>query len=902
MNWIKCKNVAAATSLTILVSLSLLLLLSAATFTNKSQNDTLNVISSRVKRALYAWQTATPYSDPNNLCAAGATGHRATPGCGGYVFCNNGYLMGGGSSGESIGSVLPCNGGQLYNEGVGQCQSGYKCPTSAAPPPPSKPKPNPPPPPPSKPKPNPPRNPPPNGPNPQPNPKPSTMGDLPPGAPSTARPPSNPTDSSSASNTKNELPKFMSDLDDQPSRATPRPTRKVTRQPTRAVVIAQKPAASLMIDSFSKPQPIQPRPPTPYPTRKPPTKRPLSTPPIPQTKSTTVTSVMTLPGIINVPSNERDLQSVLVVVKSTIKSNIEAILETGQKIVEIRIMSIGEINVQRRGRRYDLRYLTRHLQQGGTTEVEYQAVVDYPCKQQQSEDCDAAVDAILEQVTAIAPALTGNNPAAPTINSIQNKPVTVEVVQSPNNEPNYGLTNNVYLYGTLRSSYYCAVRWGDWSVDTCNMAMPCSSGLHSECLGGQNCFPGTPCASLRTPRSPTPKPTPRPVSAVAEITPSQSVVVAPSPPMTMTTNSNSADVAMYQNPEGNQFFCGMTYVETTEQCSQGKLAKPCPNGIRSMYCSEKEGCFLARSCTTEYASAARQSITTTNATPAPKITTMQSKPQPTEMLALSQQQATTTNTNFCGVSWQEHIKVCANSLPCPKGDECPVGETCFHASPCANNPDNVESTPEPEIAKKTPVTSAEPTQPISPALLPDEANMESKSSTPVVSGEVNQNPPISSEASSQTQPVLETCSLCGDSTLDESQYVNLDGNGLHISCSQFGYLFSSQSIFEGSEKCLNYRGQYSDKCCNIKQDGDGGSHTISYISLGLGSGVDGGSQASPPTTMSSTTPPMSSTTPKPPTEEPNKWRTMPLLAAPASALTVSIWACCLSVAVGLLVV
>merc|ERR1712194_903391 len=42
-----------------------------------------------------------------------------------------------------------------------------------------------------------------------------------------------------------------------------------------------------------------------------------------------------------------------------------------------------------------------------------------------------------------------------------------------------------------------------------------------------------------------------------------------------------------------------------------------------------------------------------------------------------------TNTNFCGTSWVDHYKDCANSTPCPRGDECAGGEACYAGSPCA---------------------------------------------------------------------------------------------------------------------------------------------------------------------------------------------------------------------------
>lgn len=52
----------------------------------------------------------------------------------------------------------------------------------------------------------------------------------------------------------------------------------------------------------------------------------------------------------------------------------------------------------------------------------------------------------------------------------------------------------------------------------------------------------------------------------------------------------------------------------------------------------------------------------------------------------------TVNTNFCGITWDDHTRNCASSTPCPLGDECPPGEQCFTISPCAtlNNQEDVD--------------------------------------------------------------------------------------------------------------------------------------------------------------------------------------------------------------------
>ena len=97
-------------------------------YTNKHSKNTMSWLRYLY---LYEWQSATPYSDPNNICSAGATGYRAISDCTGYVYCNNGYLMGGGSEYELINSVMPCPNAQLFDDSVQACSSTMtKCSTS----------------------------------------------------------------------------------------------------------------------------------------------------------------------------------------------------------------------------------------------------------------------------------------------------------------------------------------------------------------------------------------------------------------------------------------------------------------------------------------------------------------------------------------------------------------------------------------------------------------------------------------------------------------------------------------------------------------------------------------------------------------------------------------------------
>ena len=60
----------------------------------------------------------------------------------------------------------------------------------------------------------------------------------------------------------------------------------------------------------------------------------------------------------------------------------------------------------------------------------------------------------------------------------------------------------------------------------------------------------------------------------------------------------------------------------------------------------------------------------------------------------------------------------------------------------------------------------------------------------------------------------DACDICGNSQLDWSQRVTFDDKD--VSCGEFGWIFQSQNIAEGSDQCLDLRAQYFGKCCYTK--------------------------------------------------------------------------------------
>mmetsp|Transcript_25901 Transcript_25901/g.55108 ORF Transcript_25901/g.55108 Transcript_25901/m.55108 type:complete len:1088 (+) Transcript_25901:321-3584(+) len=68
--------------------------------------------------------------DLSRLCAGGVTGHRPTPDCRGYIYCNAGVVAGGESAG---GGVQACWPNQLYNARTGLCEIWQDVDTSECP-------------------------------------------------------------------------------------------------------------------------------------------------------------------------------------------------------------------------------------------------------------------------------------------------------------------------------------------------------------------------------------------------------------------------------------------------------------------------------------------------------------------------------------------------------------------------------------------------------------------------------------------------------------------------------------------------------------------------------------------------------------------------------------------------
>ena len=186
----------------------------------------------------------------------------------------------------------------------------------------------------------------------------------------------------------------------------------------------------------------------------------------------------------------------------------------------------------------------------------------------------------------------------------------------------------------------------------------------------------------------------------------------------------------------------------------------------------------------------------------------------------------TLNVFFCGTTWQAHVKDCDNALPCPRGDECATNETCFAGSPCAkkqegNAAEVTETTTTTAAATITTTTSTVATTSKSPAIVVTDSNTSSDQDTigniAILNGDTNQS--SSDQATTKTdvkdEITIKNCDICdGAGQLDLDATVFYDGT--EVSCHELeGKTFFEEGIAMGSDKCRTSQELYSATCCIV---------------------------------------------------------------------------------------
>ena len=226
----------------------------------------------------------------------------------------------------------------------------------------------------------------------------------------------------------------------------------------------------------------------------------------------------------------------------------------------------------------------------------------------------------------------------PTPEVLGSKPAPTQ----PEEEDDWSLTNQLYLQGYLRSSYYCGSTYNGFNADVCQSATPCPDGMHQTCPGNENCYPDTPCAFLKTP-NPTPPPvtsTPRPTFPLVE-------------------------------GDASKRFCGYSWQDVIANCL---TAIPCPEGFAEVACPAGMKCIADTPC----GDPVYISYLKGDAEPIPAVA------EPTNPPAIIREGD--PMKRYCGVDWSDVTSNCLSATPCPLGfsDVCPDGHQCINETPCGD--------------------------------------------------------------------------------------------------------------------------------------------------------------------------------------------------------------------------
>jgi len=404
------------------------------------------------------------------------------------------------------------------------------------------------------------------------------------------------------------------------------------------------------------------------------------------------------------------------------------------------------------------------------------------------------------------------------------------------------------------NTFFCGGMFSEITVN-CLQSKPCPGGFASDfCAENEGCFSVPSCVAQYESaaiapdpsKEPTPAPTPNPTR-----NPSNQPI---NPPAMNPAPNPSAKPIRMSTPEMS---ASLSAKPTPLPVPSSQLPQPTPSALSAQ---------LPQTAPPVPSSQLPEMTPYDQSAQLPQ--TMPSIPSPTTAPTTTlPSKSPIINTNFCGVSWADHTKDCANSLPCPNGDECASGERCFNGSPCAmlnidispgdaSSESNVgnfcgtewnelmlmcksatECTPDgdecaegefcyqdfvcdpPPVTTTTMAATSPPAAATALAATNDGTEINptlslgsDAGSISNVGKETNQGQPATGQTSPQSEPEPSNpCNLCGNSDFDWSERVDFQGN--EISCGEFGWIFLSQNVVEGSEQCLGFRAQYFDKCC-----------------------------------------------------------------------------------------
>ena len=167
------------------------------------------------------------------------------------------------------------------------------------------------------------------------------------------------------------------------------------------------------------------------------------------------------------------------------------------------------------------------------------------------------------------------NSSSPTLHLSWINNITTQPTRFPTNHP-----TNPPITTDDPSKRYCGYNWKHVS-DTCLSAIPCPLGdAQGVCPSGMTCIAETPCSDSNyldmlkekekqngssggVISSPINVPVPSPqVSTTDNNKPTPSFISS----STISNNNVGLSSMLYQNPQGNKYFCGTNYDEVTSQC------------------------------------------------------------------------------------------------------------------------------------------------------------------------------------------------------------------------------------------------------------------------------------------------------------------------------------------------
>ncbi|KAL3777225.1 hypothetical protein HJC23_007125, partial [Cyclotella cryptica] len=323
------------------------------------------------------------------------------------------------------------------------------------------------------------------------------------------------------------------------------------------------------------------------------------------------------------------------------------------------------------------------------------------------------------------------------------------------------------------------------------------------------------------------------------ITPSPTIkntspTIAPAPTAKPITPSAQFSV------DQDRWYCGSSWDWVINNCEE---AVPCPGGDFSV-CPENFACFASTPCTPEptdspsdapsmmpsYAPTASPTKSPWSETAFLAFLYGESNNPDGETSGNEQSSGSSNNSDmlasqvndalqnfnelqyhfYCGYSWDHADETC-NKF-CPTGDrsECPDGMECYSNTRCDGR-----DTPPPTISPAPTISSA----PVDSFMVNIGGSSGGGTSAgggtgSSSSGEGGNGDTTNNNDNGSTNLKYETCTLCPENELNDSQSINI--NGKTVTCRDVENMFHYENVLLGSSTCSGVQKMYQDMCCYDK--------------------------------------------------------------------------------------